>query len=96
MLAINLLPFRQAVDDEDFCLQRAQALWVDMRSRGAAPSRQLLRSFLQCCFYGGGDPAEAEEAAREMCAAGGFEADSATARLLTAIELAWEQLHAAL
>jgi hypothetical protein len=84
----------KAVEDEDFCLPRAQALWADMRARGARPSRQLLRSFLQCCFYGGADPGEAEEAARDMCAAGGFEADGATARLLTAIDLAWEQLHA--
>jgi hypothetical protein len=87
-------PLNQAVEDEDCCLPRAQAVWAEMRGRGARPTRQLLRSFLQCAFYGGCDPAEAEEAAREICAAGGFEADGATARLLTAIDVAWEQLHA--
>lgn len=84
----------QAVEDEDYCLERAQALWADMRAAGTAPSRRTLKLFLQAAFYGGCDPCEAEAAAREMCAAGGFEADGAAARLLTAVDVAWEQLHA--
>lgn len=84
----------QAVDDEDLCLQRAQHLLADLRARGVPPSPPLLRSYLQCCFYGGGDPGEAERDAREMCAAGGFEAGSGAEKLLSAIELAWQQLHA--
>jgi hypothetical protein len=85
---------RQAVEDEDFCLPRAQALLSDLRARRVPPSQQLLRSYLQCCFYGGGDPAEAEREARDMCGEGGFQAGAGEERLLSAIEVAWQQLHA--
>jgi hypothetical protein len=82
------------VEDEELCLQRAQQLLADMRAAGVPPSQQLLRSYLQCAFYGGGDPWEAEQEARAMCGDGGFEAGGAAARLLSMIEVAWQQLHA--
>lgn len=84
----------QSVEDEEYCLPRAQQLWAEVCARQLAPTRRLLRSYLQCSFYGGDNPSEAEQVAREMCGAGDFEVDGATARLLAAIEMAWQQLHA--
>jgi hypothetical protein len=45
-----------------------------------------------CCHYGGADPVEAEEAVRDMCAAADMEPDGLTTKLLTLIDIGWQQL----
>lgn len=45
-----------------------------------------------CCHYGGADPVEAEEAVRDMCAAAGMAPDGLTTKLLTLIDISWQQL----
>lgn len=47
----------------------------------------------RCCHYGGGDPFEAEEVVREMCAMTDTEPDAVMVQLLATIDLTWQQLH---
>lgn len=71
----------------------AQQLWCSLQAQGLRPSHRFMNCFLVCCHYGGADPVEAQEAVRDMCAAADLEPDCLTARLLTLIDISWQQLH---
>ncbi len=48
----------------------------------------------RCCHHAGADPADAQRTLADMCdAAGGLLPDGTVARLLTAIDVGWQQLN---
>lgn len=66
------------------------SLYFDILSRAVLVC--VLRCCCSCCHYSGANPVQAEEAVRDMCAAAGMAPDGLTTKLLTLIDISWQQL----